>query len=378
MPSTPWQQVVEQIGEEYLKGAEDLTMRNRFLLSELKRRGRISNKTGGLDIRWKAEVSETEADWVGGLEDLAYAPDQPFVGYDLDWKQVRRTNLIHRKERAIVAGPAVIVSRYREIIPRLVKEVRNAVCEAIYIDGYASGNEAKLTGLRSCLGHTAASTDDADKIAYPSDTYGGLSTELGNRGGTWSAGLTTKPNIAVATDWPFGSGDAEYDFNTPKLVRDTSTSWSHATKDFANNATQILRFARAALHNTNGGEVADLCVLDESKFTEFKDKQEGRFSINLPQFKGSEDTGFQGHVLNFEGMTMSSDFDCPAGYAFILQPEDLELVVLNSEGQKGMFYQDGPRFDPHTDAWLYQVGMIGQMKLSPKSIAATYAFTDAD
>jgi hypothetical protein len=90
--------------------------------------------------------------------------------------------------------------------------------------------------------------------------------------------------------------------------------------------------------------------------------------VNKPGFKGTEDLGFEGEELNFEGVTCVSDSDCPVSKRFLIQPSNFELFVLRSEGQKGMFYQSGPIWDQFQDSYTFQMGTLIQLKMKVKGL----------
>jgi hypothetical protein len=107
-------------------------------------------------------------------------------------------------------------------MPRnLMADIEEAFGDELYVDGNASGNEGRIHGFESWLGNSGAATNGY--VATPSDTYAGLSTTLGNYGGTWS----TPPRN---TNWPDGKGDPEYDFWSPLLVDYTDTAWKAAPR----------------------------------------------------------------------------------------------------------------------------------------------------
>ncbi len=379
--SNGWAQVVTNTAESYSKEVEDDTVRNRFLFNRLKANGRMTQETGGLDMRWLAQIRQHVVQNGSGLQALSFDAIQPYERYQLEWKTAFSTDIFTHLELAINNGDKAIVRRYSDAIPDMVESVFNKLSKELYQDGYDTANDQHLglTGLRSCTGAGASTfTAAADYVAYPSDSYGGHSTVLGTQGGSWSSDTTDaeKPNTTgINNDWPFGSGDSQYDWNTPKLIRETSTQF-HASSTWATQAPKAVRRAVAALRNTNGKKGRPtIMTSDSGSYAAFADQMEARFSLNKPQLKGTEELGFAGDYMVFEGLEFSDDFDCPAGWKFVLQPSEFEFTTLKSPGQKGMLYQFGPERDPRTNSWLFNVGHIGNLRYRPKGLAAIYAFS---
>jgi hypothetical protein len=369
MADPAWIQIAHQQGETYIKGATNLLFRKRIIFARLKAAGRVSVKDGGYDIRWKADIREPNVNTVSGFEQIEYGAMQPYEGFDLPWGQYRSTDAVHRHELAMIGGEGKIVDRWGGIVERHTRAHMNKLNKDVFGDGYASGSERALKGLQSATGHTTASTAAGDKIAFPSDTYGGLSTALGNQGGTWSTDLSTSPNAVVDTDWPFGKGNTEYDFNSPVLVKTDSTAWDGSNDTWLLGCKEMIRYGNEAVKNLNGADMAgELLVMDGLSFAEMKQNFAGQFSVEVTQKRPGTDYGFEGEELNFEGITCTSDSDCPVGKRFLIQPSNFELFVLKSPGQKGMFYHSGPVWDQFQDSYTFQMGTLIQMKMKVKGL----------
>ena len=284
----------------------------------------------------------------------------------MDWRGYKPTDLMTEKERLMNDGALAIVRRYDRIMPKLMRSLNNKFCAELFIDGYASGNENRLHGLNSFTG--TGTTVSADRVAKPSDTYGGKSTEVGDQGGTWStnlSGATNIPNASIATDWPDGNGDPEYDYLSPKLVNWSSTSWgTSSAQDWETNCERVLR--QTTIWNSIGAGAEgkpDLYLMAGNLFYAYLNKMSGKQRIVVPH-KGAQDLGFD-DVLNQEGVMLQTDFDVASNTAYGLNVDQMELASLDNV----LFASRGPEYDIKTDSWLFMVGFFGNGRYNPKYFA---------
>src|SRR5690606_21363652 len=116
--------------------------------------------------------------------------------------------------------------------------------------------------------------------------------------GTWSSTLTIPPNAVLATDWPNGSGDVEYDWNSPKLMNYSSVNWGTGSTAWTDNCEAVMRQANIWLTTTGGKDgTPDLYLLSSDMFVGAKNFFSARNRILTPH-KEAEDLGFTGS-LNF-------------------------------------------------------------------------------
>ena len=359
-----WIGVIHTTAPKYLSGAADNTIRKRLVLSLLKKKGRIKFNESSYECNWDVEFKEQPVEAYGDGGTLNFSRHDLYRQLNIDWRGYKATDLMTEKERLMNDGALAIVRRYDKIMPKLMRSLNNKFCGELFIDGYASGNENRLHGLESFMG--IGTVADTDRVAQPSDTYGGKSTAVANEGGTWSTDLAAaaRPNATIATDWPDGNGDAEYDFMSPKLINYGAASgdpWGTGAGTWEANSERALR--QSTIWLTHGAGVEgrpDLYLLAGDLFYTYLNKQSGKQRINIPH-KGAQDLGFD-DVLNQEGVMIQSDFDVPAGTGYGLNIDQLELSSLDNV----LFASRGPEFDIKTDSWLFMVGFFGNARYNPK------------
>lgn len=363
-----WIGVIQSTAPKYMKGAQDLTMRNRLLLAMLQKKGRIKlNQNSHLnywDVEFAQPPIESRAD--GGV--LNFSRHDLLRQLSNNWRGYYGTDMMTRKEMLMNKGAEAIVKRYDRIMPALTKALRDNFSGELFIDGDATGNENRLHGLETFTG--VGTTGANDVIAQPDDSYGGFATDLGDQGGSWSANLTTKPNSTIATDWPDGKGDSEYDWNTPKLVNWSSSTWVGASNDtWQDTCEKVLTRTQIWLTHGGGLEAApDLALLSSDLFYGYKNTIASMRRIVVPH-KESNDLGF-GNVLNHEGMGIQEDYDVPTNTGYVMNLDQMELCSIAEE----LFWTQGPTYDPRTDAWLFLAGFFGNCRYKTKFFAKLYPY----
>lgn len=361
-----WQGVIHSTAPKYLKGAEDLTIRERIVLSFLKSRGRVKFNENSHTCVWDVEFSEPPIEPYADGGVLNFQRHDPLRQLVLDWRGYVGTDQMTRKERMMNTGDEAIYRRYDKIIPNLTRSITNKFGSEWLIDGYAAGNENRLCGIETFMGKLAAVTSNS-KIALPSDTYAMRSTALQNQGGYWSAALASGARPyqegSMTTDWPDGNGSSEYDFLSPKLLNEDhdwgggAVGWNGLT----GNAEYIIRKGVIWLSLLGGKSGSpDLFLTNGSWYAEYLDQQSGKQRIIVPH-KESADLGFP-NTVNQEGIGIYRDFDVTPGTGYFLNFDKMTLSSLSDQ----LFFRSGPEWSIETQSWLFSIGFFGNMKFQPK------------
>lgn len=367
-----WIGMVETIATRYIKGAEDATVRKRILLAMLQKRGNVKFNVPGLDKEWriKYRVPAPSGYTDGGVID--YTRQDIYRHFSIGQRMAVNPDMMTELERKACRGDAEIVSRYNAIIPGLLEGCRDNFSKEIWGDGYASGNENKLIGLNSFTG--AGTVAATDRLAAPSDTYGGQSTVLGTEGGTWTDDIDASgdpPNASLGTDWPYGQGDYEYDWNSPKLVNYTASTWGTGLTTWRDNCEAAISEALVwSMLHAGPDDKIDLCLVSAPMWTEYKNKMRSRMRILVPH-KEADDLGFS-DTLNQDGCAITTDYDVPANTGMGLSLNNIEICSMNDT----LFDQKKPEYDPRTLSWLFLVAFFGHVsfkKVKPFFKLAAYA-----
>lgn len=360
-----WIGIIETTRHKYMKGASDLTMRKRLLLSLLRKRGRITYNASGDECRWQVEFSQPDVSDYGDGGVVDFSNHDAYRQLSVDWRGYVATDTMSKKQRWMNRGDEQLVNVFQGKQKNLMKSISDNFCGELYRDGEAAGRENRIHGLETYMG--AGAVTAADRIAIPDDTYGltNLRTNLGALGGSWSSSLPVPNNAALATDWPDGQGSSEYDYLAPKLVNWSSTAWGTGSTDWEANAWRVISQTITWLTLTGGADgQPTLFPMAGNLFQGYKNSQYARTRINIPH-KESQDLGF-GQVLNQDGVGLYPDFDCPTDIAYALNLSTISIESLAPE----LFWMEGPDKDPRTLwSFLWGTGFYGNAKYQPKHTA---------
>jgi hypothetical protein len=359
---TAWQGTIMNTAPKYLAGFSDSTVRKRLILRLLKQKGRLKYKVGGDICHWNVKYMEPPVTAYGDGGNIDFSRHNLYQQLAIDWRGYKATDLMTEQERLQNSGDVQIINRYAQILPDLLDSLQNTFCSELYIDGYASGNENRLHGLQSFTGIGTVAAGDI--IGQPSDTYGGLSTALANKGGSWDDTLTTQPNSTISTDWPSGTGDAQYDYISPKLMNWSSTGWGTGSTTWENNCTRVLRRTTSWLTLSGGMDgKPTIHLMDGDLFYGYKNKIEAKQRVIIPH-KGADDLGFS-DVLNQDGVMIQEDYDCPVQTFYSMNVNQMSLASQDSV----LFGSRGPLYSIDNDAYKFMVGFFGNARYNPKHFA---------
>lgn len=359
-----WVGVIQANAPLFVKGYEDLTIRNRYILSLLKQRGRLEYSQSGYECNWQVQFDQNNVNQYadGGL--LDFNRSDLYRRCTLDWRAYTATDLMTKLEKAKNQGTTQLINRYNEIGKQLMKSIADKFGGELYKDGNETGRENCIHGIESFMG--TGTTVAADRIAKPDDSYAGRNTDLGDQGGNWSTDLTTSPNANVDTDWPDGNGDVKYDFYSPKILNWSSTNWGTASQTWLDNCHFVISQGQTWLTMTGGKDAqVDVFVCAANLFQGYKNSLESLRRVIVPH-KGANDLGF-GNVINQDGMAVMADYDCPVNTGYFFNANKMKLSSLHSE----LFWTEGPTFDIRTLSWLWAVGFFGNAKFDVKWFGKT-------
>lgn len=361
-----WSGSILKSAPKYLRGAVDATLKKRLIWAMCKAKGRIKTGHSSHTLYWQAEAEEIPVQTYGDFGVLDYESHDTHRQYNIDWKGYAATSAITIKQQLMNEGDTkLIAEQVANGIPKLTKSVLHHLHSEFYQDGTSNAN--RFNGLEAFLG--SGTTVVGDILAEPSDTYAGHSTALGVDG-SWSSALSTYPNTNVASDWPKGTGDPEYHWNSPQLWNWASTTWT-GTNTWASTCETVIRNALTYNHLMSGavGEPgSQFIVMDGQMFNTLRDSF-GADRRYLVQHKPSADLGF-GEVLSYDGAGLYFDYGVPANTFYGFNWEGMEVAML---GRNVLKVMTGLK-DPRRWADLYAVGVFGNFKWLPKCFFKGYNY----
>jgi hypothetical protein len=351
--------VVKEAAPLYLKGRADNTIRNRLLLMLLAQHGRIKYNANSHKLYWNVKAGQRVIESYGDEGVIQFTRSDLHEQLNVDWRGYVMTDKMTKKQKLMLGGMSAIINRYSETAEDILDDLQDGFCGELFIDGYAAGNENRIHGLESFF--ATGTTVAGDRIAKPDDTYGGHNTDVADRGGTWSTSLTTANNADLANDWPDGNGDADYDWNSPKVVNWSSNAWGTGSTAWEDNCERVLAQATCWSQQTGGKRGRPtLYMLASDMFYRYQNKMRAKYRIQVPH-QQANDLGFS-DVLNQDGVMIQADFDVPAETGYGLNVYQMCLESLDSV----LFGSDGPDFDIKSNSWLWLTGFFGNARYNIK------------
>lgn len=353
--------VVNTTAPKYFKEESDLTMRNRVVLALMEKYGVIEyNANIGHSSVWTVKYKNPTTSPFTNRQDIRFGASQNRKQLTIEPRYYHGTeSLSYHEAQQNSATELQIVSLMDKKQEDLAMSMKNTFCSKFFNDGYT--NTSWFHGIDSCMG--TGTTVAADKVAQPSDTYGGLSTALGAVASSWSSDLATSPNANAATDWPFGQGDAQYDYISPLILNTTSTSWSNGTA-FADNCEEVMQYMKNAQDHRVGKEMRTnspyVHLLASDYFNSFEAFFRPRQEIMVPL--EAQELGFRDNVFNFDGTWVTPDYDVPSSSGYYVCPEQMEFFTPNAQ----LYDVEGPVWSTPDQAYLMISICAGNYRLQPR------------
>jgi hypothetical protein len=207
---------------------------------------------------------------------------------------------------------------------------------------------------------TQRTGNTADRYAYPTDTYAGVSTELGAYGGS---------RISASGRWPECPVDPELDFFSPVLVNYVGSNWGASS--WKANCLQAIR---AGLHHTRRNDTkeaaVDLVIVDRKMYIEYISTLDGKERINVENNKLAS-LGFTDSVMQ-DGCAVTSEYACPAGRGYGLSISNMELRSLENT----LLVGEGPFYDEELSSYRYACSVLANLRCrSPRNFFGLVAVT---
>lgn len=360
--SEQWARLLHTTIAEHIREQTPAHMRSYRLGALLEASGRISFNNTGNGFDWPVIYRFHDVEGNDGRTVRSFGQTNLWDTAYLNYRGYQATDSISNDELQANAGPEAIVRVMDNFGTRLDESIRNAMGKQWYIDGGLAANSKFWNGFESMFGTngtvkvddgTQRSANAADLVGYPSDTYAGLSTELGGAHGGSS-------NAPSGQAWPHGVADSEYDFWSPLIVNYTSTAFGGASDTFAAQGDEAMRFAIIHCQRNHNNKPVTNIMLDRSLYIDFlnliDDKErvivdKGNNAYSLTNF------GFQ-DVVNFDGAEVSWETGVPANVGYGLNFNCMEVKCRTAN----FIELEGPEYDIHTQRYLAVACHRGNIK----------------
>ena len=368
-----WAGVLVANAEQYIPVVTELIYRKRILYAMMRKKGRFKFGESGEQITWPIQYKLPTMRPFPEWESLNPQRENWNAQAALQYKSWLASTALGWHDMKKNRGEAQLIDLANQRLKSLATGCINYFNKQMYENGADDATtDQDYTGFESMVGASAATCAAGDVVASPAGTYAGRSVAVGaSSGSTWSANLSTKPNATIATDWPLGDSlSDDYDYWSPLLVNTSSTSWGTGGTTWADNCLEVIR-SMIEWQERRIGDVykPDLFLTETSMIHTVKRKLESRFRTITPT-KEAEELGFPGTV-NYDGVSLAADFNCPAGTGYLLPTEGLSIRCLTDD----LMEKEGPTFITLEQKTVWDVKTLGNARLeSPKVLAKCKAY----
>ena len=347
MANTPLR-ILKSTRENWSENLADETIEHHPILALLKAGGRLKTNCDGTDLKWTILYKERGLIPYADFDDLSFIRQDLLQTATLDTRGYKMVDAISEKEMLQNKGKHAIIKLFGKMADDMKKNAGTRLCAEFYVDGNATGNSKRLSGLETMMSMTGQTAADREATTL-NDTYAGLSTAKGAYGGA--------------------QGDRHYDFWSPMIVSTNATGYTWAA-----NADQHLRYAITQMTRSQmKDESLDLIQLTRSAYREFVDllSTTERVIVNKEDV-GIRKFGFK-DVVSFDGVDVTFDPDIPAtdansdvvsGYGFTTGK--MEYCLLGDS----LWHASGDDFDVTRQCFTWWVGNYGNLRFqSPRHFA---------
>jgi len=299
-----------------------LYMRKRWVLNEMKKRGRITRATGGKRIEWRptfkrrkmraSPVNPTNISFPRQVDER-----QAF----LNWRHGDIGESYNLFDELVEAGEHAWFRNAVSTTKRLVEDAMETLCDWFYLDGNTAGSY-HWNGLESIFSTTGLVS--GSPVGALDGTYAQLSQVLQYYGGTWTG------------NWPDGTGDPQYCAWTP-IVCDATNDEFGTTNLWSANWKKAINYT-LTFQETLAREKPDVLLMATDWHRQVKDSLTEYFNIELTN--GAKDVDVFKDARP-SGVQIVSEYGIPAETCYGLCFSGLEIKYLSKPGTPDqLLFQD--------------------------------------
>lgn len=362
-----WARIANTTIANYFPEVEVEILRSRRLGAMLESRGRIKMNVSGDGWDWKVQYRLPDVTTNDGTTVRIYAPQNCWKTATGAHRGYQATDAITYGEALLNSGKEAIVKVVNQIIRNLRQAIDDAMSEDYYIDGGAVGNTERFEGIETFMGingtvdttQTGGTTaqrtaNAADPVGYPSDTYGGLSTQLATYGGSNRATAAT----GADNHWPNGVADTEFDFWSPLIVNYTSTYFNGAAANWKEQCIEAMRFGIVhANRNASKHGQTDMYLLDRTLYVDALNKLDAKERVMVTAQNGLRSFGFK-NVFELDGVEVSYEYGIPSSVGYGFNIDQFELLSLQSK----LIMTKGPMEHDETQTWRSNASVLANLR----------------
>lgn len=360
--SSDWARSIGTTLVNYLRQEERASLRKFKVFAALEASGQVLMNQPGRGINWQVRFRNQPVSGNNGETPRVFARQNLWKEAELPYRGYQVPDAIYEKEMLENRGQAALIQVGAKMSERLKESMEQHLAKEIYIDGNAAGNELRFHGLESFFGTNGTvnistgaqrSANAADKFGFPSDTYAGLSTQLGAVAGSQLSGV-----------WPNGVADPEYDYYSPIIVNYTSTAFAGLTNTWADNCVTA---TREAIHQTKRNDTkeseVDMVILDRALYIQYLNKLDSKERVIVTRANGLRSYGFT-DIFEQDGAEVTTEYSVPANCGYGLSIANMELYSMYGT----LMHPQGPFYNEDAQSYRYIVSVLANLRFkSPRN-----------
>lgn len=384
-----WARHVATTQRKDLRKVSKEMLRSHQLTALIERDGGIETGLSGRNFSWPVQYKLHDDYANTGMQPRNFAPTAQHLTANLEWGGIEVTDSIREREVLENRGKEAIVRIVDTMHSRMKESIMQKFAPRLYDDGATTSH--KIYGLDSMFGvsvstnyqaydwgtngaspsMTAEAVAVGDPVMVNDDSYAGLDTDFGAYGGSQTSGA-----------FPEGVCDEEADFWTGPIFNSNSTFFGSpiaGATGWIDNAPEILRYAITHLRrNATAKRRLNLFVMNRTLLYQLKNQLlgsgAGRPEVGLVSSEnGLKRFGFTG-TFEFDGIECTEEYFVPntttiyggTTYTDRLTCYGLATGAMSFHSAYDELFSVDPKsgeYDMHTQAYLYAMRMLGQLKL---------------
>lgn len=363
--NTSWARTLNTTLADYLREEENAIVRNYQMLALLQAQGRITTNQSGEGIVWQVRFDDHPIEANNGETTRQYQRRNLWKTAALPYRGYQVTDGFSNKEMLANRGTPAVVNLLNGFMERLTTSLKTGMKTAPYADGEATGFTDGWHGIESFFGlngtlnsSTGAqrSSNAADYVGYPSDTYANLDTTLGAYGGDQESGAV----------WPDGICDPSFDFWSPLVVNYTCTGFNGTADTWEAQGDEAMRYGimHSARNNMAEDQVTNVWITREMH-RKFRNLIDGKEQIYVQRNSpvGLVALGFT-NVINYDGVDVSFENAIPVNVGYGMNINSIELRSMWGQ----LFYPEGPTYDQDDQMHKAVVSTLSNLRFkSPRN-----------
>ncbi len=372
-------------------------MRSYKILTSIERRGNIETNVSGRGMDRPVQYRLHNVSDNDGTTPRTFAPANLWKVANIEYRGYQATDSITKKERKENRGKNALIPLLKNMKKRLQTSIMETIANQVYIDGEATGNTKKFHGLNSMFGVSnngtadigydhrnatamtenpldgSTANDELNIVMVPSDTFYGLSTVLGNYGGSMNSGT-----------WPDGVCDPQFDFWSPLMINVNSdfftTAAGASVSGWDGYPVEHIRYGLTHCRRNKLEEQVDTILMDRTIEIKVKNKLlSGVERVIVNSDNGLRSFGFN-DVFQIDGVDCTTEYGIPVTStdrgtavnvpsAFGVPIKQMSILSMHD----GLVEWDDPFYDIDTQSTKFVGDILGNFWLgSPRGYIKWY------